>query len=101
MKRRFQMRDGEKFFAEGRDQADFELLQQQMLLAGNWRLGLRRQVLRELMGLGRDVEALQGVFPVADLCFFDGSGTRNNLLKRSAAFPAPAFRGEGAPCPAV
>ena len=52
VKRRFLMRDGEKFFAEGRDQANYELVQQQMQLAGNWRLGLRRQVLRELMGLG-------------------------------------------------
>jgi hypothetical protein len=39
VKRGFQMRDGEKFFAEGRDQADFELMQQQMRLAGTWRLG--------------------------------------------------------------
>ncbi|MCL4202229.1 MAG: hypothetical protein KJ000_07025 [Pirellulaceae bacterium] len=54
VKRGFQMRDGEKFFAEGRNQADFELIQQQMRLAGTWRLGLRRQVLSELSGLGRD-----------------------------------------------
>ena len=59
VKRRFQMRDGEKFFAEGRNQADFELLQKQMRLAGNWRLGLRRQVLRELVGLGRDASMFQ------------------------------------------
>jgi predicted Zn-dependent protease len=54
VKRGFQMRDGEKFFAAGRDQADFELMQQQMRLAGTWRLGLRRQVLSELSGLGRE-----------------------------------------------
>ncbi len=53
VKRGFQMRDGEKFFAEGRDQADFALMQQQMRLAGTWRSGLRRQVLSELSGLGR------------------------------------------------
>src|SRR5262249_62210866 len=45
VKRRFQMRDGEKFFAEGRDNANFELVQQQMKRAGNWRLGPRRSVL--------------------------------------------------------
>lgn len=61
VKRRFQMRDGQKFFAEGRDQADFELVQKQMRLAGNWRLGLRRQVLQELIGLGRDANVFQQV----------------------------------------
>jgi len=59
VKRRFQMRDGEKFFAEGRDRADYELVQKQMRLAGNWRLGLRRRVLGQLMGLGRDAGAFQ------------------------------------------
>ena len=48
VKRRFQMRDGEKFFAEGRDNARFELMQQQMKRAGDWRLELRRAVLAEL-----------------------------------------------------
>lgn len=55
VKRRFQMRDGEKFFGQGGDQADVELIQQQMRRAGAWRLGLRRQVLSEWMRLGRDV----------------------------------------------
>ena len=40
VKRRFQMRDGEKFFAQGRDNANYELTQQQIKRAGNWRLGL-------------------------------------------------------------
>ena len=53
VKRRFQMRDGERFFAEGRSKASFELLQKQMKAAGNWRLQLRQQVLRELALLGR------------------------------------------------
>ena len=53
VKRGFQMRDGEKFFAEGRDRANYELVQQQMKRAGNWRIGLRRTVLQELAGLGR------------------------------------------------
>src|SRR6267143_6264042 len=54
VKRRFQMRDGERFFAQGRDNANYELTQQQMKRAGNWRLGLRRSVLRQLAALGRD-----------------------------------------------
>lgn len=51
--RRFRMRDGERFFNEGQDQARYELVRQQMLRAGSWRVGLRRQVLNELSQLGR------------------------------------------------
>src|SRR5205823_1116668 len=61
VKRRFQMRDGEKFFAEGRDNANYELTQQQMKRAGNWRLGLRRTVLRQFAALGRDPRMFQAV----------------------------------------
>ncbi len=61
VKKRFLMRDGERFFAEGRDNANFELLQQQMKRAGDWRLRLRYQILRELAGLGRDPRAFQAV----------------------------------------
>ena len=53
VKRRFLMRDGERFFAEGRDNANYELLQKQMRLAGTWRLNLRRSYINELRGLGR------------------------------------------------
>ncbi len=53
VKRTFRMRDGEKFFAKGQDNARYELVQQQMKRAGTWRLGMRRQVLRELALLGR------------------------------------------------
>ncbi|MDZ7620557.1 MAG: VIT and VWA domain-containing protein, partial [Patescibacteria group bacterium] len=65
VKRRFQMRDGEKFFAEGRDAANYELVQQQMRRAGNWRLGLRRAVLMELAELGRypELVAMAGPQP--------------------------------------
>ncbi|MCC6125288.1 MAG: tetratricopeptide repeat protein [Pirellulales bacterium] len=69
VKRGFQMRDGEKFFAEGREKADFELVQQQMKRAGGWRLGLRNSVLRQLAGLGRDANVIpqERIYPVADL----------------------------------
>lgn len=56
VKRRFQMRDGERFFADGRDNANYELLQQQMKLAGNWRLGLRRKILANYSRLGRNTQ---------------------------------------------
>src|SRR5436305_14687164 len=59
VKRRFQMRDGEKFFAEGRDNATFDLMQKQMKKAGNWRVALRRSVLGELAKLGRDPRLFQ------------------------------------------
>lgn len=59
VKRRFQMRDGEKFFAQGRDNAAFDLTQQQMKRAGDWRIGLRRSVLRQLGMLGRDPQAFE------------------------------------------
>ena len=61
VKRRFQMRDGEKFFADGRDNANYELMQQQMRRAGDWRIRLRAAVLRELSTLGREPGGLQGV----------------------------------------
>ena len=59
VKRGFTMRDGEKFFHEGLANADFELRQQQMKRAGNWRIGLRMGVLRQFSGLGRDMSAFQ------------------------------------------
>ncbi|HEY2882445.1 MAG TPA: VIT and VWA domain-containing protein, partial [Pirellulales bacterium] len=59
VKRRFEMRDGERFFAKGRANANFELLQQQMKRAGDWRIGLRRQVLQNLTTLGRNPTSLQ------------------------------------------
>lgn len=59
VKRRFRMRDGERFFAEGRDNATYELLQQQMKRAGDWRLALRRSILLDLLGLGRNSQLFQ------------------------------------------
>jgi predicted Zn-dependent protease len=59
VKRRFRMRDGEKFFAAGRDRATFELKQKQMKKAGEWRTALRRSVLRQLAGLGRNPRLFQ------------------------------------------
>ena len=51
---RFHMRDGEKFFAQGMANADFELIGQQMQRAAGWRIGLRSSVLQQLSRLGRD-----------------------------------------------
>ncbi len=54
VKRRFQMRDGERFFADAKDKAQYELVQQQMRIAGNWRMQLRNRVLADLARLGRN-----------------------------------------------
>ncbi len=59
VKRRFTMRDGEQFFAEGKSNANYELSQQQMKRASLWRAGLRRQVLANLARLGRDPRMFQ------------------------------------------
>ncbi|HEY2838882.1 MAG TPA: VIT domain-containing protein, partial [Pirellulales bacterium] len=55
VQRRFEMRDGERFFAEGKADATFALRQAQSKRAGDWRLGLRRQALAELAALGRTI----------------------------------------------
>jgi predicted Zn-dependent protease len=54
VKKRFRMSDGERFFAEGNDNATYELKQRQIRLAGDYRTALRRKVLAELQGLGRN-----------------------------------------------
>lgn len=58
VKRRFLMRDGEKFFAEGRKKANYELIQKQMKLAGLWRQNLRTKILKSFTGMGRDASLL-------------------------------------------
>ncbi|MGH7151108.1 MAG: vWA domain-containing protein, partial [Planctomycetota bacterium] len=53
VRRRVKMRDGERFFAEGRDTASLDLLREQMKVARTWRLQLRDRMLREIATLGR------------------------------------------------
>ena len=52
--RRFLMRDGEQFFAQGRAKAEYDLAREQMKKAGLWRTGLRRDVLNLFVTLGRN-----------------------------------------------
>ena len=87
VKRRFQIRDGEKFFAAGRDTANWELVQQQMQRAGTWRAGLRRSVLRQLAALGRDPQAFSRYSATATTADFDG------LIKLIDSTVAPASWG--------
>jgi predicted Zn-dependent protease len=74
VKRSFQMRDGQKFFAAGRDNANYELVQQQMKRAGSWRLGLRRSVLAQLSGLGRNPNIFQPQYRGGSPFTMSGSG---------------------------
>ena len=58
VKRRFEMRDGERFFAEGRANVDYRLTQKQMRQAGLWRRQMRYGVLSQLADMGRDAGLL-------------------------------------------
>ena len=55
VKRRVHMRDGEAFFAKGRNKAKFDLMRRQMKLAKSWRLRLRVRMLQEIARLGKDL----------------------------------------------
>ncbi|HEY5313895.1 MAG TPA: hypothetical protein VIK18_15305, partial [Pirellulales bacterium] len=92
VKRRYEMRNGEKFFAEGHERATLALRERQIQRAGQWRIGLRRAVLAHLARLGRepdefptpdDVGWLAGHFDgnegnsYAGYMIFDGGLSRN------------------------
>lgn len=55
VKKRYEMRDGERFFADGKAAVRYDLAQQQMQRAGAWRQGLRRQILAAYARLGREI----------------------------------------------
>jgi hypothetical protein len=86
VKKRFLMRDGEKFFAEGRDESQYQLVQQQMQRAGLWRIGLRNQVLQYFATLGRDraqvEEAVQQAAMYDYLSLSDSLGREDLLSER-------------------
>jgi len=90
--RRYEMRDGERFFAEGRNNANFELAQAQMKRAGDWRTGFRRQVLANLKKLGRAPEAFQQQHHITrgDAVYFSSFNGR-----QAGAFGAMDGRFEG------
>ena len=59
VKKRFQMRDGERFFQKANDEARYALLQQQIQQAQLWRQELRQRAINELSNLGRDASVLE------------------------------------------
>ncbi|HUQ72510.1 MAG TPA: VIT domain-containing protein, partial [Planctomycetaceae bacterium] len=54
VRKRYEMRDGERIFADGKANLRYDLMQQQMRLAEQWRLQLRKRILADLAKLGRD-----------------------------------------------
>lgn len=55
VERTVHMRDAERFFAEAKEKATLEIARKQTEVARRWRLGLRRRMLREIEGLGREL----------------------------------------------
>jgi Tfp pilus assembly protein PilF len=53
VKKKFRMRDGEEFFAAGRDNANFELMRKQMLAAKAWRKRIRDSVMTRMAEMER------------------------------------------------
>ena len=53
VKKRMTMRDGERYFADGRNSANWELKRKHLEEAGAWRLGIQKQKIRELLLMGR------------------------------------------------
>ncbi|MBN2492788.1 MAG: hypothetical protein JXQ29_18210, partial [Planctomycetes bacterium] len=110
VERRVKMRDGERFFAEGRDAASTALLREQMKLARTWRQELRKQMLREIATLGEElvpatvavgVEEVRGIATWGDnesgaYYFGRKSGREEAKLGKpaSAAAPPAAHRGD-------
>ncbi len=72
VKKRMLMSDGERLFAQARDDANYELVQQQMRAAGLWRVALRRQVLAQLASLGRHAQPVPAPRPQAAAANFSG-----------------------------
>lgn len=108
VKRRFQMRDGEKYFREGQENAVFALRQKQMKLAGDYRTALRRSVLAQLNGLGRNAfrgevrewlrsDAAGRSFTVHDehFLYLEALGDHDGGEMLSRGFGGGAFAGRG------
>lgn len=86
VKKRFRQRDGEEFFAEGRDDARYQLERQQMLRARLWRRGLQREILALYRNLGRDLGIHPTPSPYASVSYSRLSLGESNVwsLERDA-----------------
>ncbi|MDZ4688145.1 MAG: hypothetical protein SH850_23980, partial [Planctomycetaceae bacterium] len=59
VRKRYEMRDGERFFADGKASLRYDLAQQQMRQAEQWRLALRQRILADWARLGRDPQVFE------------------------------------------
>ncbi len=92
VKRRFEMRDGERFFQDGKNNAHFELAQQQMKNASDWRQNLRRSVLNQWANYGRDTQQHQSIVQHGHNQQWygkRGTSTISGLEKMSQLHPPP------------
>ncbi len=92
VERSFRMRDGEEFFAEGRDLAYRELVREQMRLAAGWRLQLKKQYFDHFAQLGEH----------AAYSFGGGGGVGGGLVvpetaTRQSGARLGSSRGRGSP----
>ncbi len=76
VKKRFRMRDGEEFFAQGRQDADFELARKQMMRARSWRVRLQRDALSTISKMGRDLMEALAPEVLTDYFTWDEFGRR-------------------------
>ncbi len=67
VKRRFQMRDGERFFSDGKKEANFHLVRQQMIRASEWRKHLHLRTLQNLEGMGRNPNVANQLLTLSSL----------------------------------
>lgn len=81
VRKRYEMRDGERFFADGKAAVRHDLAQQQMKRAGAWRQGLRRQILAAYAQMGRSTAQLEGRRRGL------GVGAKNNFLRGGSVAP--------------
>ena len=93
--RQVKIRDGEAFFAEGRDQAQADRIRGAMQDATRWRIALRQSALREIIGLGREqvttIVAYGGLADRSGLDYFFafGGGSRDHRGRPESEFGAP------------
>ncbi|HVS16993.1 MAG TPA: VIT domain-containing protein, partial [Planctomycetota bacterium] len=105
VEQRLRMRDGEEFFAAGRDAARHELTRRQMRAAKSWRVGLRARVLAGLTDLERArVELLRDPDVTIDalsalngLGYVRGESGREKQLLASREMSDPGAGGPAVP----
>lgn len=90
--RRVRMSDGERFFAEAREQARKEQLRQALQAARAWRLEMRVQALREIAGLGRDLYGWPVAMGYGEQHFAPGLLSAR-LRTQGKSVPAAGYRG--------